>query len=107
MSTICICCNYETDYQVNFNKHLKSKKHISNLKLAEISQKLAIATPKLATHIECKYCGQKYKHKSSLSKHIKYSCTKNKDEDLKELVRLMNQKLETKNRFSNTTAKST
>ena len=27
----------------------------------------------------CKYCEQTYKHKSSLSKHIKYSCTKNKD----------------------------
>ena len=26
---------------------------------------------------------------------IKYTCSKNKDEDLKELVRLMNQKLET------------
>jgi hypothetical protein len=26
--------------------------------------------------------------------HIKYSCTKNKDEDLKELVRLLNNQLE-------------
>jgi hypothetical protein len=42
----------------------------------------------------CKYCSQKYKYKQSLSKHVKYSCTKNKDEDLKELVRLLNNKLE-------------
>jgi hypothetical protein len=38
----------------------------------------------------CKYCSQKYKYKQSLSKHVKYSCTKNKDEDLKELTRLLN-----------------
>ena len=29
---------------------------------------------------KCKYCEQGYKHKSSLSKHIKYSCTKNRKE---------------------------
>ena len=43
----------------------------------------------------CKYCDKKYKHKQSVTKHIKYSCTKNNDEDLKELVRLMNLKIET------------
>ena len=42
----------------------------------------------------CKYCGQKYKHKQSVTKHIKYSCTKNKTEDLTELVRLLNLQLE-------------
>ena len=42
----------------------------------------------------CKYCGQQYKHKQSVTKHIKYSCTKNKTEDLTELVRLLNNQLE-------------
>ena len=58
--------------------------------LAENSQMLATPEPVF----KCKYCEQCYKHRSSLSKHIKYSCTKNKDEDLKELVRLMNVQLE-------------
>jgi len=31
-----------------------------------------------------------------MSKHIKYSCKQNKDEDLKELVRLMNLQLQQK-----------
>jgi hypothetical protein len=31
-------------------------------------------------------------------RHIKYSCTKNKDEDLKELVRLLNLRIETQDR---------
>ena len=43
----------------------------------------------------CKYCGQNYKHKQSVTKHIKYSCIKNKTEDLTELVRLMNSQLQT------------
>jgi hypothetical protein len=42
----------------------------------------------------CKYCGQNYKHKQSVTKHIKYNCTKNKAEDLTELVRLMNLQME-------------
>jgi hypothetical protein len=43
----------------------------------------------------CKYCTQKFKFKQSMYRHIKYSCKKSKDEDLKELVRLMNLKIET------------
>ena len=44
--------------------------------------------------IECKYCDKHFSHRQSLAKHIKYSCKKNKDEDLKELVRLLNLQLE-------------
>jgi hypothetical protein len=61
-------------------------------KLAKVSQPLAGVSQKV---LECKYCEQQFKHSSSLSKHIKYRCMKNKDEDLKELVRLMNLQLET------------
>jgi hypothetical protein len=42
----------------------------------------------------CKYCDQGFSFKQSMFRHIKYSCTKNKDEDLKELVRLLNAQLE-------------
>ena len=114
MEFTCECCHYSTMYKSNYVKHLASNKHIIHKykqtaafkcevtkaspvltevspKLAEVSQKLAEVSPKV---IFCKYCEKEYKHKSSLSKHIKYSCTKNKDEDLKELVRLMNLKME-------------
>jgi len=37
-------------------------------------------------------------YKQSMCKHIKYSCTQNKDEDLKELVRLMNLQLQQKDK---------
>ena len=39
----------------------------------------------------CKYCEKEFKYSQGLSKHIKYSCKKNKDEDIKELVRLLNE----------------
>ena len=80
---------------------MKSQKHELNVKtttfLAEISLPLAevshTVVPVQET-LKCKYCEQCYRHKSSLSKHIKYSCTKNKDEDLTELVRLLNKRIE-------------
>ena len=74
-------------------KHLETTKH----KLIKSKSKVSLEEAKSKPHVneyECKYCGQKYKHKQSVSKHIKYSCTKNKDEDLKELVRLLNAQME-------------
>jgi len=114
MEFTCECCRYSTTVKCNYAKHLESNRHAiqkykqntalkcdvskTQPELAEVSQKLAKVSPKLAEvspkGIFCKYCEKEYKHKSSLSKHIKYSCTKNKDEDLKELVRLMNLKME-------------
>ena len=40
----------------------------------------------------CKYCDKTYKYRSGLSKHIKYTCKKNADEDFQELARLLNEK---------------
>jgi len=48
----------------------------------------------LEAKYHCKYCDKIYNHRQSLSKHIKYSCKKNDDEDIKELVRLLNLQLE-------------
>ena len=47
---------------------------------------------------ECKYCNKSYKYSQGLSKHIKYTCKKNEDEDLKELARLLNEQLMEKNK---------
>lgn len=107
MEFCCGCCNYTTNKRFNYEKHLSSKKHRmleeSSKKLAKVSHPLVEVSHSLAkiSHFvadvslfKCKYCDQSYRHKSSLSKHVKYSCTKNKDEDLTELVRLLNQQLE-------------
>ncbi len=93
MENKCVCCNYTTFVKANFMKHLETTKH----KLIKSKSKVSLEEAKSKPHVneyECKYCGQKYKHKQSVSKHIKYSCTKNKDEDLKELVRLLNAQME-------------
>ena len=76
----CECCHFTTLLKSNHTNHLLTKKHIRNSqivspKLAKISFPLAQISP---TVYPCKYCDQPFKHKSSLSKHIKYSCTKNK-----------------------------
>jgi len=85
----CELCKYKTNHQTNYKKHLMSNKHKRNQE--ELNKK----------QFSCKYCGQMYHHKQSVNKHIKYSCTKNKDEDLKELTRLLNiqsKQIETQNK---------
>ena len=119
MEHVCECCNFSTKKKYNYDKHILSNKHKLIQGKAEVSQKLAEVSPKLAevsqklaekcheisNPYKCKYCEQSYKHKSSLSKHIKYSCTKNKTEDLTELVRLLNLQLEHKDKQLETQSK--
>ena len=105
----CFCCDYATSIKANYAKHLESKKHkfissktdADNLKTPLANPKTTLANPKTTPNNEkmlkdftCKYCEQKFKFRQSMNRHIKYSCNKNKDEDLKELVRLMNVQLE-------------
>jgi hypothetical protein len=58
----------------NYERHLETAKHKKYFK----------SKPKVSIDVtyDCKYCGKSFKHKQSVSKHIKYSCPKNKDEDL-------------------------
>jgi len=96
----CKCCNYQTQLKTNLTKHLQTDKHkiiestiVSQKEDKEVLKKNKDFENEIKTY-ECKYCSQQYKHRQSLSKHIKYSCMKNKDEDLKELVRLLNSQIE-------------
>ena len=100
----CKCCNFSTLLKSNYTNHLKTGKHIVNSK-SVVSPGKSKVSPEVVTEnshqndlntdrYSCKYCGQMYKHKQSVTKHIKYSCTKNKTEDLTELVRLLNLQLE-------------
>ena len=80
----CPSCNYITTNKQHYNKHLTTDKH-------KVKQ---IPVEKDVPQFICKYCEQPFSFKQSMFRHIKYSCTKNKDEDLKELVRLLNAQLE-------------
>ena len=81
---ICTLCNYKTTTKQHYTKHLTTDKHLSK------QPAIIKETPQFI----CKYCDQNFSFKQSMFRHIKYSCTKNKDEDLKELVRLLNAQLE-------------
>ena len=84
----CKYCFFSSHLKSNYTRHLNSTRH-----LLMYESKYNEEPPETNSY-ECKYCGKLYKHKQSVSKHIKYSCTKNKDEDLKELVRLLNNQIE-------------
>ena len=112
MNYQCTCCNYTTFVKANFQKHNLSQKHLLKfendiktcvytksindtvVKERKSSQSQPEVIPKSTSTYSCKYCEQRFKFKQSMYRHIKYSCTKSKDEDLKELVRLMNLQLE-------------
>ena len=85
----CECCNFHTIIKANYKRHIETKKHLDN------KHRILKKEEEEEDYI-CKYCGKYYKHKQSMHKHIKYHCHKNKDEDLKELVRLMNLQLDQK-----------
>ena len=87
----CDSCKYITNQHSNYDRHLLTAKHKSKSIINNSNTNTNINSNKFL----CKYCNKEYKHKQSVTNHIKYSCTKNNDEDLKELVRLMNQKIET------------
>ena len=110
---LCERCDFSTHLKSNYTCHLSSKKHIRfslmkptvdpvQLKVnPESTESQQSVIPKSTSVIEkvsheftCKYCTQKFKFKQSMYRHIKYTCKKNKDEDLKELVRLMNIQIE-------------
>ena len=95
----CECCNYITLVKSNYNKHIKSKKHIRlDTQVVRqtdhnVTQELNQIQPNGPAYC-CKYCDQTFKFKQSMYRHIKYSCTKNKSEDLKELLQQMILKIE-------------
>jgi hypothetical protein len=107
----CEFCNYTTKKKYNFDKHLLSNKHRTMESKSKVSPGKSKVSPdfskenEIKTNYSCKYCGQQYKHKQSVTKHIKYSCTQNKTEDLTELVRLLNLQLEHKDKQIETQSK--
>ena len=77
----CLSCDYHTNLKGDYTRHLQTKKHGNVIQSYPNNN-----SPSIKQH-ECKYCGKVYKYRSGLSKHIKYTCKKNKDEDFQELAR--------------------
>lgn len=97
----CECCNYTTKSNSNYHKHVRSTKHNHMIQKECNNDQKSIETtesePKViseSTYV-CKHCQKSFTFKQSMYRHIKYSCMKNKDEDLKDLIRRMRLEIET------------
>jgi hypothetical protein len=97
----CDICDYITKRQYNYNKHLKTKKHLNNDKNYEednekkLLQNLIIPqnttfspqnTTQITDHtnkeyIKCEYCNKDYSRVDSLNRHITKYCKKKKELD--------------------------
>ena len=100
----CDHCNYDAKVKSSYDKHLKTKKHQKAIKShPKTTPKSPLSHPKTTPKtpfldekkslgFSCKYCNQNFKYKQGMYRHIKYTCKKNKDEDFKELARLLNEK---------------
>ena len=104
----CDLCQLVTPIKCHYERHLLTKKHTMNEKVSPKSvQSKSEVSPKSSQiwvtgtspnevqkkEFVCKFCGQHYKHKQSVTKHMKTSCVK-KEDDYKELVRLLNTQIE-------------
>ena len=116
----CKCCDYHTNRKSSYDKHLLSNKHKKALEISQsckkspksctIEAKSCKKSPKSCKSeaksckinnlsevsenkpiYTCEYCSKIYKHKQSLDKHIRSSCLKSKDEELKNCVKLLNE----------------
>lgn len=96
----CECCHYSTHIKTHFSKHVLTKKHEKSTKSQQKSTIESTKSQQFSDEkddsrdngIECKYCSKKFTSKQAMYRHIRYTCKKNKDEDLKELARLLNEK---------------
>ncbi len=105
----CKSCDFSTTLKSNYERHLKTKKHIqvseshpivtkSHPKFSQKSPKVTISEQPKMTPYQCQYCNKPFKYKQGMYRHIKYTCKKNKDEDFKELARLLNEQLHEKDK---------
>ena len=83
----CDICNYDAKQKSNYDKHIKAKKHLSKISNGNQSQILS------DNQFKCSYCDKSYKYIQGLNQHLRKSCQRSQHENLKELVRLLNKKV--------------
>ena len=97
----CTLCSFYTDHKSKYLNHLETKKHKKAQKKTECNTlrkkcntecntKCNLEDKKKTTPYQCQYCDQVFSTRQSKYRHIRYVCKKSKDEDFKELARLLN-----------------
>ena len=95
----CKCCNYTTNINSNYNKHLKTKKHGRNAgtnifygkgpKMSQNEPEMSQNEPEMSqnepemsqdhnnkdSNLECIYCGKLFSSKANKRKHEMHRCT--------------------------------
>ena len=91
----CKCCNFQSNLRSDYERHLKTKKHSESTFSQHLVNKKSTLSQQKVNIICfcCKYCSKEFTTKQSMYRHIKYTCKNNKDEDLKELVKLLNEQM--------------
>ena len=112
----CKCCNFHSHLKSDYVRHMQTIKHFKlssqynvnkevpdekyeEIKKPEIKDTEHYYSPE---KFICIYCKKEFSRKSSMDRHIKYSCKNSNDEDMKELVRLLNQRDSDKSNKINT-----
>ena len=83
----CFFCNYKTERPCDWERHIKTAKHLKNCELATIENKKLSNINYSKSHDNQKYhickCGKKYLYKKGLARHIKNSnCNQTSNEKL-------------------------
>ncbi len=85
---VCNLCNYSTDRQYDFQKHARTKKHISKAIHSKVSINYAGASKndanicKKVTELICEHCGKISSHRNNIARHYK-NCNKYKEHLIK------------------------
>ena len=101
----CNICNFSSRLKSDYERHLKTKKHINNVQ-SYINPSASVPfesshyynnenSDRNVGNYSCQYCNKRYKYKQSLDRHT-IACLKINDADLKDCIRLINDKKFTK-----------
>ena len=81
----CEICNFSSKYTTNYQKHLKSKKHLKNtgvIKVANVNNIVPKGNTKISFNKKCPKCEKVFTHSNSYYRHLKHYCQKKKQENI-------------------------
>lgn len=106
----CKFCDFYTNYKSDFTRHTRTSKHIKQITACsdDVDDKVnkmdislndvksnetsCISFTEDSVKFKCIYCDKLFTRKSSMDRHVRYTCKNSNDEDMKELVRLLNKR---------------
>ena len=96
MTHFCETCNFTTNIKGNYNRHLKTKRHLKKIEISTDNAPINTDNAPINTNnYKCDYCNTEYTRLSSLNRHQK-KCVKqillDKDKQLEEYKQQLKEK---------------